>query len=138
MPARIIIADDYADNRELLRLMLSAAGYEILEAKDGLECLRIVKAETPDLVLIDLSMPALDGWGVLRELRADERTRAIPCVAFTALAEMDQERAREKGFDAYIAKPFNGKDLLETVQRLLAPEGPTRDDLDHQAGSNGH
>jgi CheY-like chemotaxis protein len=138
MPARIIIADDYADNRELLRLMLSAAGYEILEAKDGLECLRIVKAETPDLVLIDLSMPALDGWGVLRELRADERTRSIPCVAFTALAEMDQERAREKGFDAYIAKPFNGKDLLETVQRLLAPEGSTRDDLEHQAGSNGH
>jgi CheY-like chemotaxis protein len=138
MPARIIIADDYADNRELLRLMLSAAGYEILEAKDGLECLRIVKAETPDLVLIDLSMPALDGWDVLRELRADERTRAIPCVAFTALAEMDQERARAKGFDAYIAKPFNGKDLLETVQRLLAPEGATRDDLEHQAGSNGH
>jgi CheY-like chemotaxis protein len=138
MPARIIIADDYADNRELLRLMLSAVGYEILEAKDGLECLRIVKAETPDLVLIDLSMPALDGWGVLRELRADERTRAIPCVAFTALAEMDQERARAKGFDAYIAKPFNGKDLIETVQRLLAPEGARRDDLDHQAGSDGH
>jgi CheY-like chemotaxis protein len=138
MPARIIIADDYADNRELLRLMLSAVGYEIIEAKDGLECLRIVKAERPDLILIDLSMPALDGWGVLRELRADERTRAIPCVAFTALAEMDHERAREKGFDAYIAKPFNGKDLLETVRRLLAPEGKKRDDLDHQAGSNGH
>ncbi|MEA2172872.1 MAG: two-component system, cell cycle response regulator [Blastocatellia bacterium] len=138
MPARIIIADDYADNRELLRLMLSAVGYEIFEAKDGLECLRMAKAQTPDLVLIDLSMPELDGWGVLRELRADERTRAIPCVAFTALAEMDQERARAKGFDAYIAKPFNGKDLLETVQRLLAPGGATRDDLDHQAGSNGH
>ena len=139
MPARIIIADDYADNRELLRLMLSVVGYEIFEAKDGLECLRMVRAEMPDLILIDLSMPVLDGWGVLRELRADERTRAIPCVAFTALAEMDHERAREKGFDAYIAKPFNGKDLLETVERLLARAGATREDVDCQArSSNGH
>jgi CheY-like chemotaxis protein len=120
MPARIIIADDYADNRELLRIMLSVVGYEIQEARDGLECLRMVQAEPPDLILIDVSMPALDGWGVLRELRADERTRRIPCVAFTALADLDHERALEKGFDAYIAKPFNGKDLLATVERLLA------------------
>jgi two-component system cell cycle response regulator DivK len=136
MPARIIIADDYADNRELLRLLLSVAGYEILEARDGLECLRMVMAEMPDLVLIDISMPLLDGWGVLRELRADERTRAIPCVAFTALAELNHERARERGFDAYIAKPFNGKDLLETVARLLAPGG-THEDRNYQPGSDG-
>ncbi|HEV7858219.1 MAG TPA: response regulator [Pyrinomonadaceae bacterium] len=120
MPARIIIADDYADNRELLRLMLSVAGYEIQEARDGRECLRMALAEPPDLILIDVSMPVLDGWGVLRELRADERTRGIACVAFTALADMNDERALQKGFDAYIAKPFNGKDLLETVARLLA------------------
>jgi two-component system cell cycle response regulator DivK len=119
-PARIIIADDYADNRELLRIMLSVAGYEIDEARDGRECLMMALAEPPDLILIDVSMPVLDGWGVLRELRADERTRRIPCVAFTALADLDQERALQKGFDAYIAKPFNGKDLLETVERLLA------------------
>jgi two-component system cell cycle response regulator DivK len=119
-PARIIIADDYADNRELLRLMLSVAGYEIHEARDGRECLRMALAEPPDLILIDVSMPLLDGWGVLRELRADERTRGIPCVAFTALADLDHERALQKGFDAYIAKPFNGKDLLATVAQLLA------------------
>jgi len=119
-PARIIIADDYADNRELLRIMLSVVGYEIQEARDGRECLKMALAEPPDLILIDVSMPVLDGWGVLRELRADERTRRIPCVAFTALADMNDERALQKGFDAYLAKPFNGKDLLETVERLLA------------------
>jgi CheY-like chemotaxis protein len=120
MPARIIIADDYADNRELLSIMLSVFGHEIVEARDGLECLRIARENPPDLILIDLSMPVLDGLGVLRELRADERTRQIPCVAFTALADLDHETAREKGFDAYLAKPFNRQDLLETVERLLA------------------
>jgi CheY-like chemotaxis protein len=134
MPARIIIADDYADTRELLHLMLSVVGHEILEATNGRDCLRMALAEPPDLILIDLSMPVLDGWGVLRELRADERTRRIPCVAFTALADLDHERALEKGFDAYIAKPFNGKDLLETVERLLAGG---RVDREHQTESNG-
>jgi CheY-like chemotaxis protein len=120
MPSSILIADDYADNRELLRLMLSVVGYEIREARDGRECIRMALAEPPDLLLIDLSMPVLDGWDVLRELRADERTRAIPCVAFTAIADLDHERALAKGFDAYLAKPFNAKDLLLTVERLLA------------------
>lgn len=123
MPARIIIADDYADNRELLRVLLSVVGYEIREATNGRECIELAQSEPPDLVLIDLSMPVLDGWGVLRELRADERTRAIPCVAFTALADLDHERALEKGFDAYIAKPFTSKDLLDTVERLLVARG---------------
>lgn len=134
MTARIIIADDYADNRELLRILLSVAGYEILEARDGRECIKMAQINPPDLILIDVSMPVLDGWGVLRELRADERTRLIPCVAFTALADLDQERALEKGFDAYIAKPFNSKDLIETVERLLAASP----DANRKPLNNGH
>ncbi len=120
MPARIIIADDYADNRELLRVLLSGPGYEILEARDGRECISMALAEPPDLILIDLSMPVLDGWAVLRELRADERTRNIPCVAFTALADLNHESALQKGFDAYLSKPFRSRELMETVERLLA------------------
>lgn len=120
MPARILIADDYGDNRELLRVLLSAPGREVLEARDGSECIRLALAEPPDLILVDLSMPVLDGWAVLRELRADERTRRVPCVAFTAIADLNHERAVEKGFDAYVSKPFKSKELLETVERLLA------------------
>ena len=116
----ILIADDYDDNRELLRLMLETEGYRIREARDGLEALDAARAEVPALALIDLSMPALDGWGTLRALRADERTRHVPCVAVTAFASnQDRQRVLEAGFDAYISKPFRAKDLLELVARFL-------------------
>ena len=120
MPPTILIADDYDDNRELLRLMLAAEGYRVREARDGRECVESARAEAPDLALIDLSMPQLDGWGALEEMRADARTRSIPCVAVTAFAaEQDRRRALDAGFDAYISKPFRSRDLLELVGRLL-------------------
>ncbi|HEY0546738.1 MAG TPA: response regulator [Pyrinomonadaceae bacterium] len=120
MPARILIADDYDDNRELLRLILEGDGHTIREARNGRECVELAQAEPPDLCLIDLSMPLLDGWGVLRELRADARTREIPCVAVTAFADAGLIRKNvNEDFDAYISKPFRGKDLLETVARML-------------------
>jgi two-component system cell cycle response regulator DivK len=120
MPASILIADDYADNRELLRLMLEIAGHRVREARDGRECVGLAQLELPDLFLIDLSMPVLDGWGTLGELRADARTRSIPCVAITAFADSERERALQSGFDAYLSKPFRGQELIATVERLLA------------------
>ena len=121
MPESILIADDYDDNRELLRLMLQASGYTTREARDGRECVTAARQNPPDLILIDLSMPELDGWGVLQELRADETTRGLPCIAVTASASnADRTRALEAGFDAYLAKPFRGKELLATVELLLA------------------
>ena len=126
MAASILIADDYEDNRELLRLMLEAVGYRVREARNGRECVSMAQAEPPDILLVDLSMPVLDGWGALRELRADERTTHLPCVAVTAFADPTRERALEAGFDAYLSKPFKGKELLETVERLLLnPDGPS-------------
>jgi two-component system, cell cycle response regulator DivK len=74
----------------------------------------------PDLIMIDLSMPVLDGWGVFQQLRSDKRTAEIPCVAVTAHGDANRERALQVGFDEYISKPFRGVDLLETVARLLA------------------
>jgi CheY-like chemotaxis protein len=121
MPANILIVDDYADNRELLRLMLEGAGYSVSEAEDGYKGLELANAEDFDLLLIDISMPRLDGWGVLRELRAQERTRFLPCVAVTAAAEVERMRGRAGGFDDYLPKPFHRMELLETVKRLLAP-----------------
>jgi two-component system cell cycle response regulator DivK len=120
MPASILIADDYDDNRELLRLMLETEGYTIREARNGHEALDFARAETPAAALIDLSMPVLDGWALLRALRADERTRSIPCVAVTAFAaNQDRQRALEAGFDAYISKPFRAKELLELVNSIV-------------------
>ena len=93
MPARILIADDYEDNRELLRLILLAAEYEVLEAQDGEECVTLARHHLPELIMVDLSMPRLDGWEVIKALRTDWRTRDIPCVAVTAYVEIDRNRA---------------------------------------------
>ena len=126
MPASILIADDYDDNRELLRLMLENAGYAVREARDGREFVDAARAEPPDVALIDLSMPVLDGWHALSELRADARTRTLPCVAVTAFAaEIDRQRALAAGFDAYVTKPFRSTDLVEVVERLVGDS--TRD-----------
>ena len=115
----IIIADDHEDNRELVHLMLRGAGYTVREAKNGSECLALARAETPDLIVMDLSMPVLDGWGLFEELKLDERTRDIPCIVLTAHADLDRNRALEKGFIAYISKPFTTEDLLHTIESAL-------------------
>lgn len=129
MPDSILIAEDFDDNRELLRMILESGGYSIREARDGREALASVRAQAPALAIIDLSMPALDGWSLLRELRSDERTRAIPCVALTAFAgEDDRQRALEAGFDAYLSKPYRAKELLELVRHTLDRGGPDGND----------
>ena len=123
MPASILIADDYEDNRELLRLILETSGYGLCEARNGRECVDVARESQPDVALIDLSMPVLDGWNALREMRADERTRGIPCVAVTAFAgDDDRRRALEAGFDAYLSKPYRAKDILDIVTTLLAKQ----------------
>lgn len=126
MPASILIADDYEDNRELLRLMLMTDGYVIREARDGRQCILMAQADPPDLILVDLSMPELDGWSVLRALKEDERTKRIPCVAVSASAMAGRETALEKGFDEYLSKPFRKQELLDIVSRLLSKEGAGR------------
>jgi CheY-like chemotaxis protein len=120
MPPSILIADDYEDNRELLRLILEAAGYHVREARNGRECVSMAQINAPDLFLIDLSMPVLDGWGALAELRADPRTQSVPCVVVTAFSDVDRtRRADGEDFDAYITKPFKSRELLDTIARLL-------------------
>ena len=128
MSASILIADDYEDNRELLRLILEMSGHRVREARDGRECVTMAQLEPPDLFLIDLSMPVLDGWDVLKELRANERTRDIPCIAITAFADSFRARAFQSGFDGYLTKPFRSKELTATVERLLA-ECQTRESI---------
>ena len=116
----ILIADDHDDNRELLQLVLLSAGYEVRETRDGSECLALARHQPPDLIMMDLSMPGLDGWGVFRELKTDQRTSTIPCIAVTAHAELDRSEALETGFSAYVSKPFSSDELLKTVAAVLA------------------
>ena len=121
MPPRILIADDYTDTRELLRLALEMAGYEVREARNGRECIEMALDDAHDLALIDLSMPVLDGWATLKQLRSDERTAQMRCIAITAAAAgPDRHRAMEAGFDGYISKPFRTKDVLELVTHVLS------------------
>lgn len=120
MATRILIADDYEDNRELLRLILVAAEYEVLEAHDGQECLKLAQDHVPDLIMVDLSMPKLDGWEVFQAIKADQRTSNIPFVVVSGYTELDSNRLREAGFNAYLTKPFRTGEVLETVASLLS------------------
>src|ERR1044071_4873384 len=119
MSKTILIADDYDDNRELLRLLLTTAKYEVWEARNGQECVTSAREKLPDLIMVDLSMPELDGWEVFRVLQADSATAHIPCVAVTAHIDTDCERALQIGFSAFIPKPFKTEEMLATVARVV-------------------
>ncbi len=119
---RILVADDNADSRELLRLILESVCDEVLEASDGRQVLQRIAESQPDLVLLDLEMPVLDGYQVLRELRQDPRFAHTPVVAVTAWAmQGNRERGLEAGFDGYFTKPVNIAELRRYVQQLLEP-----------------
>ena len=115
---RILVVEDNEKNMKLFRDVLSATGYRTLEATTGGEAVELATEQAPDLVLMDVQMPDVDGVEALRRLRADERTAAIPVLAVTAQAmQGDHERFLAAGFDGYISKPVNIVEFLETVRR---------------------
>lgn len=137
MAPTILIADDHEDNRELMQILLLGAGYSVREAKDGSECLAIARDERPDLIVMDLSMPVLDGWGLFEQLKTDHRTQIIPCIAVTAHADLDRSRALETGFSAYVSKPFKSEVLLSTVASVLFQQKENEETEESPGASRG-
>ena len=115
---RILVVEDNEKNMKLFRDVLSATGYRTLEATTGGEAVALASEHTPDLVLMDIQMPDVDGVEALRRLRADERTTAIPVLAVTAQAmQGDREHFLAEGFDGYLSKPVNVRELIGTVRQ---------------------
>jgi CheY-like chemotaxis protein len=116
----ILIAEDDPALRELVRETLDMLGYNILEAVDGEDALRKIRLSPPDLVLLDIQMPKLDGAGVLKQIRQDPKLAHLPVVALTGFAMRgDKERGMEAGFDNYLAKPVAGKELKNLLKEML-------------------
>jgi CheY-like chemotaxis protein len=121
--ARVLVVDDKPSNRELLRTALEFDGHQVFEACDGTSALKSMKELHPDLLLLDIQMPGLDGYGVLSNVLADSELRDIPVIAVTAYAMAgDRERGRQAGFKDYLTKPFSLKTLLSAVKASLGPD----------------
>ncbi|MCR4289869.1 MAG: response regulator [Candidatus Scalindua sp.] len=118
--AKILVADDVKQNVKLLRVILTASEYDVVEAYDGEEALEKAKTEKPDLILLDVMMPKLTGYEVCKKLRADEKTGNLPIVLITSLHEIDDRiMGIAAGADDFISKPFNKAELLARVKALL-------------------
>ena len=118
---KVLVADDKATGRELVRTVLENSGYEVHEAGDGAEAVAQARQIVPDLIILDIHMPEMDGFGVIAELRSDPQFAATPIIALTASAMMgDRERAIAAGFTGYITKPIRLSALRSEVERLLA------------------
>lgn len=129
--ALVLVVDDFEDNRAMYAEYLRFAGYRVIEAGDGREAVERARESLPDIVVMDLSLPVMDGWEATRQLKADVRTRAIPVIALTGHAlEGHSQGAKAAGCDEFLAKPCLPKALLEKVESMLSsrapapPEGP--------------
>jgi two-component system cell cycle response regulator DivK len=119
--AKILVVEDNADNMKLATFLLQSAGHTVLSAIDAEIGLTLARAEHPDLILMDIQLPGMDGLEATALLKDDEATRHIPVIALTALAmKGDEERIRAAGCDGYIAKPLSYKDFLATISAQLA------------------
>lgn len=125
MKHKVLIVDDFEDNRAMYAEFLRYSGIEVVEAKDGAEAVEKASTEMPDLVVMDLSLPVIDGWEATRRIKHDPRTRDIPIIALTGHAlEGHSQGAREAGCEGFLAKPCLPETLLETVNAILAKRGP--------------
>jgi CheY-like chemotaxis protein len=124
-PRTILVVEDQEDNRQILSVYLEYVGYRVVSAVNGAEGVEIARLERPDLIVMDISMPVLDGYEALRLLRDDPELRDTPVIALTAHAlSTDREAVLAAGFDSYLAKPIEPRLVVNEVQRMIGePEG---------------
>jgi two-component system alkaline phosphatase synthesis response regulator PhoP len=122
---RVLVVDDEDDIRELCRVNLEFEGFQVVDASNGAAALQQAHAEHPDVIFLDLMMPEMDGWEVLRRLKEDDDTAGIPVVLLTArTGEDDQMRGWQEGILEYVSKPFNPLSLVEWAKRAMEPRDP--------------
>lgn len=120
MTRRILVVEDQEDNRQILRDLLTNAGFELIEAENGAEAVAVAAARRPELILMDIQLPVMDGYEAMRRIKADPALRAIPIIAVTSYAlSGDEDKARAAGCDAYVTKPFSPRAVLATIRTFL-------------------
>ena len=121
----VLLVEDNEDNLIVYRTILDHVGYRVIEARDGEEGVARARSDRPDLILMDVSLPKMDGWEATRRIKADEATRQIPIIAVTAHAlDDDREKATQVGCDGYLAKPVAPRRVVEEVERFIGkPQG---------------
>jgi two-component system cell cycle response regulator DivK len=118
---KILLVEDNDINREMMRRRLQRRGYEIIEAVDGQEAIAKAQTETPAIILMDMSLPVIDGWEATKRLKADGATRAIPVIGLTAHAMVeDKQKVLQAGCDDYAAKPVEFENLILMIERYTA------------------
>jgi two-component system, cell cycle response regulator DivK len=127
MSKRILVVEDQEDNRQILQDLLTSADFEVIEAEEGEAGVAAAAAHHPDLILMDIQLPILDGYEATRRLKADAALRSIPVIAVTSYAlGGDDDKARGAGCDAYFAKPYSPRQLLAKVREYLTADTPRR------------
>ena len=125
---RVLVVDDEDDIRELCRVNLEFEGFDVLDAANGRRALEVAVSEHPDVIFLDLMMPEMDGWEVLRRLKENDATAGIPVVLLTArTGEEDQMRGWQEGILEYVSKPFNPLSLVEWAKRAMEPRDPAEE-----------
>jgi two-component system, cell cycle response regulator DivK len=132
---RVLLVDDYPDAREMYTEYLEFSGFEVVQAVNGMEALARAADSAPDIILMDLSLPIMDGWEATRRLKADAQTASIPVVALTGheLAGLP-EGARRAGCDAFVTKPCLPEDLVQEIRKILDAFSPSAETVRADAG----
>jgi two-component system cell cycle response regulator DivK len=120
MSKRILVVEDQEDNRQIIRDLLSSTDYEIMEAESGEQALEAVAKQRPDLILMDIQLPGIDGYEVTRRIKANPALRSIPIIAVTSYAlSGEEQKARAAGCDEYVPKPYSPRQLLAKIRQYL-------------------
>jgi two-component system, cell cycle response regulator DivK len=120
MSGCILVVEDQMDNRQILRDLLGNAGYTLVEAENGEEALAAVAKQRPDLILMDIQLPVMDGYEATRRIKSDPATKSIPIIVITSYAlSGDEGKARAAGCDAYVTKPYSPRQLLAKLREFL-------------------